>query len=129
MAQPQYRSFITPEERDVLATIWFEKARPGHTVEIVEFESDRHYPYRRKVTIKHLTAHNKRVSTWNTLLEWRNFKARYAPVPDQKQALLEAAVERAKHDVLQNEAVHKRLVAKLNDAQDKLSEHRAKTDG
>lgn len=52
--------------------LYFEKKRPGHLVQIVKQDSE-------ETTIRHFSAHNKRVQKSNSILSNKNFRARYAP--------------------------------------------------
>lgn len=61
-------------------SVWLEKSRPGHTVEIVK-----HDAHSDEYTIKHLTAHNVRKQSSLTSIKAKNFYQRYEPVkPEAK---------------------------------------------
>lgn len=113
------------EELDLLTTIWFEKSRPGHTVEIVEWEQDRSYPYGRRVVIRHLTAHNKRKWEGRSSLLWKSFKSRYAPKPDQVEAMLEAKTERLRLELEDAEEVYRRKQSEFLFAFKELNAHKS----
>lgn len=62
-----------------IGTEWIERVRPGHRVRI-EYVDQSPIPKRADITIKHLTAHNKRMQTSDTLLPMQNFLSRYEQV-------------------------------------------------
>lgn len=68
---------ITPN----LHSIWEEKNRPGHTVEIIARARNR-CTGEPQVVIKHIGVYNKRVQRSNTIINTKNFLGRYQALGD-----------------------------------------------
>lgn len=105
--------------------VWEEKARPGHTVEIIEHYREAHYPRARMVTYKHTGVHNKRAQSHPTSTDENRFLKRFRPllgVPAQpsKEDLQEAKLKAARYEAHTDGVVGPYTAYVIKHGQDRL---------